>query len=155
MSIYERELLAVVYTIQKWGTYLAHKLFVIRKDQKSIKYLLEQKLNTPLQQVWMSKLMGFDFEIHYKERATNKPVDALSRKPGAELLPLLLNNAQLGLFEFTKEIQQAYQNLQTLISELQNDPKSHPKFTWNNGELRMKGKLVVGDSSEVKLLIWQ
>lgn len=155
MSIYERELLAVVYAIQKWGTYLAHKPFVIRTDQKSIKYLLEQKLNTPFQQVWMSKLMGFDFEIHYKEGVANTAADALSRKPGAELLPLLLDNAQTGLLELIKATWQTDPTLQTLVSELQANPNSHPKFTWFNGELRRKGKLVVGSNSEVKLLILQ
>lgn len=70
MSIYERELLAIVYAVQKWGAYLSHGHFIIKTDQKSIKFLLEQRLNTPFQQVWMSKLTGFDFEIHYKEGVT-------------------------------------------------------------------------------------
>lgn len=63
MSIYERELLAIVYAVQKWGAYLSHGHFIIKTDQKSIKFLMEQRLNTPFQQVWMAKLMGFDFEI--------------------------------------------------------------------------------------------
>lgn len=39
--------------------------------------------------------MGFDFDIHYKEGPSNK---ALSRKQGAESLPMLLDNAHQDMF---------------------------------------------------------
>lgn len=41
MSIYERELLAIVYTVQKWGAYLSHRHFIIKTDHKSIKFMME------------------------------------------------------------------------------------------------------------------
>lgn len=63
LFIYERELLVIVYAVQKWSTYLGHAPFVIKNDQKSIKFILDQRLHTPFQQVWVSKLMGFEFEI--------------------------------------------------------------------------------------------
>lgn len=121
MSIYERELLAIVYAIHKWRAYLSHGPFIIKTDHKSIKFLLEQRLNTPFQQVWMSKLMGFHFEIQYKEGAENKAVDALSRRTGAELLPMLLDNAQPDLLEQIKASWSADPTLQKIISELQLD----------------------------------
>lgn len=36
--------------------------------------------------------------------------------------------------------------LQTIISDLENDPNSHPKYVWSQAELRRNGKLVVGNS---------
>lgn len=45
MSTYERELLAIVYGIKKWALYLTHDHFIIKTDQKNIKYILEQRLN--------------------------------------------------------------------------------------------------------------
>lgn len=93
MSIYERELLVIVDAVQKWSSYLAHAPFTIKTYQKSIKYTWEQKLNTPFQQVWVSELHGFDFDILYKNGSSNMVVDALSRKKGDELLALILNNA--------------------------------------------------------------
>jgi len=37
LSVYEKELLAVVFSMQKWEQYLIHQPFIIRTDQKSLK----------------------------------------------------------------------------------------------------------------------
>lgn len=47
MSTYEKELLAMVLTIQKWRPYLIGQTFTMRTDQQSLKHLLEQKIGTP------------------------------------------------------------------------------------------------------------
>lgn len=101
----------------------------------------------------MSKLMGFDFEIQYKEGVENLAADALSRKPGAELLPMMLNNAQDGLLEEIKLSWSIDDSIQLLIKEILQDPHKHPKYSWHKGELRRKGKLVIGCNSELKLQI--
>ncbi|CAJ2638126.1 unnamed protein product [Trifolium pratense] len=153
MSIYEREMLAIVYAVQKWGSYLSHAPFVIKTDQKSIKHMLDQKLNTPFQQVWVAKLMGFDFEIQYREGSSNLAADALSRKTGAELLILLLNNASTDLLQAIQLSWQSDSILNSIIQDLQKDPKSHPKFSWVRNELRRRGKLVIGANHDIKLSI--
>ncbi|MCI09678.1 Ty3/gypsy retrotransposon protein, partial [Trifolium medium] len=118
MSVYERELLAIVYAVQKWSSYLSHAPFIIKTDQKSIKHILDQKLNTPFQQVWVAKLMGYDFEIQYKEGSLNTAADALSRKDGAELLPLLLSNADTDLLDSIKLSWQMDPYLTNIIQDL-------------------------------------
>ncbi|KAF7827538.1 Retrotransposable element Tf2 [Senna tora] len=75
--MYEREL---VLAVKKWRHYLIGHKFVIRTDQKALKYLLEQRIIDPDQQKWASKLMGYSFEIQYKPGVENKAVDALSRR---------------------------------------------------------------------------
>jgi len=63
LSVYEKELLAVVHAVQKWEQYLSGRPFIILTDQKSLKWLLEHKVSTPFQQFWLSKSMGFQYEI--------------------------------------------------------------------------------------------
>jgi predicted ArsR family transcriptional regulator len=41
LSTYEKELLALVLAIKKWGAYLFVTIFVIKTDQKSLKHILE------------------------------------------------------------------------------------------------------------------
>ena len=100
--MYERELLAVVYAVQKWGAYLCSKPFIIKTDQKSLKFLLEQRLNTAFQQVWMAKLMGFQFEIQFKEGKTNLAADALSRRSHVHLQAMLFSNVGDNFYEAIK-----------------------------------------------------
>lgn len=66
LSTYEKELLSLVTVVQKWRPYLLGQPFVVKTDHQSLKYLLEQKVATPAQQHWISKLMGYNFIIEYK-----------------------------------------------------------------------------------------
>lgn len=90
LSIYERELLAQVLSVQKWRPYLLGHHFLVRTDQQSLKFLLERQIGTPNQQKWLAKLLGYDFEVEYKKGRENKAADALSRKE-EEGIPMALS----------------------------------------------------------------
>jgi len=60
--------------------------FKVKTDHDSLKYFLEQRLSSKGQQKWVTKMLGYDFEIIYKKGKQNVMVDALSRKDEDVLL---------------------------------------------------------------------
>ncbi len=80
LSTYEKEFLAILMATQKWRHYLISRKFIIKTDHESLKYQLEQKITTPMQQKGMMKLMGFDYSIAYRKAKENIAADALSRR---------------------------------------------------------------------------
>lgn len=46
---------------------------------------MEQRILTPLQQKFMTKLLPNDFEVHYKRGRENTVVDGLSRLPEGQI----------------------------------------------------------------------
>lgn len=87
-AIYEHELMAVVFGVHKWRPYLLGKMFTVRTDQKSFKFLLDQRVVAGEYQRRIAKLLGCDFVIEYKSGLDNTAADALSRMPMTlELVP--------------------------------------------------------------------
>ena len=79
-STYEKELLALVTVVHKWRPYLLGRPFIIKTNQQSLKYILEQRIATPAQQKWLTKLLGYLFVVEYKKGIEKKVADALSRR---------------------------------------------------------------------------
>ena len=78
-SAYVRELYAITEAIKKWRQYLLGRKFIIRTDQKSLRALLDQVVQTLEQQKYLAKLLGYQYTIVYKPGKKNRVADALSR----------------------------------------------------------------------------
>jgi hypothetical protein len=70
----------ILHALKKWCPYLIGRYFKVKTDRDSLKYFLEQRLSSEEQQKWVTKILGYDFEIVYKKGKQNVVVDALSRK---------------------------------------------------------------------------
>jgi hypothetical protein len=79
-SIYENEMLAIMHVMDLWRPYLLGQRFQIKTDHQSLKYFLKQRISSPEQQKWVTKLFGYDYEIIYKKGKDNVVADALSQK---------------------------------------------------------------------------
>ncbi|TYK16934.1 hypothetical protein E5676_scaffold130G00710 [Cucumis melo var. makuwa] len=73
--VYERELIVVVFAVQKWRPYVLGRKFIMKTDQRSLKFLLEQRVIQPQYQKWIAKLLGYSFEVVYRpELRTRQPM---------------------------------------------------------------------------------
>ena len=78
-STYVRELVAITTAFKKWRQYLLGNPFTILTDHRSLKELIGQAIQTPEQQCYLARLLGYDYTIHYRVGRSNAAVDALSR----------------------------------------------------------------------------
>ncbi|CAL9012117.1 unnamed protein product, partial [Prunus brigantina] len=89
-STTEKELLAVVFALDKFRSYLLGTKVIIYSDHAALKYLLTKKEDKPRLIRWMLLLQEFDVEIRDKRGCENVVADHLSRLVHEEdLLPIL------------------------------------------------------------------
>ena len=152
-SVYERELMAIVFAIQKWWPYLLGQRFVVQPDQQSLKFLLEQRLVSREHQRWLTKLLGYNFEIQHCLGIENKVIDALSRRPEAvELAALTLasiNHAEQVDSEVEKD-----EKLRAIKSDIIAGSQEHTGYLVINNRLLFNGETVLArDSFLIPMLL--
>jgi hypothetical protein len=78
LSTYEKECMAILFAAEQWRPYLQHGEFIIQTDDQSLTHLDDQRLSTQWQQKALTKLLGLQFRIQYKQGCDNRVADALS-----------------------------------------------------------------------------
>lgn len=134
-SVYERELMAIVLAVQKWRPYLLGRKFVVRTDQRSLKYLLEQRTVTEDHQKWLSKLLGYNFDIVYR--------------PGKTLdvqLQALTTTCKIKWEELWKDLEAA-EEIIAIKKKLTTGAPNTTGYTLESGKVFYKGRIVLNRES--------
>ena len=154
LSTYEKEYLAILLAVEQWRSYLQHAEFTIFTDQRSLTHLTNQRLNTPWQKWVFTKLLGLQYKIVYKQGSENRVADALSRRPH-DSEPVLLAMSSCAP-SVTSAIIQGYnqdEEAQLLLSKLTIDPSAVPHFTIQEGLLRYKKRIWLGNNRDLQAQI--
>ena len=158
--IYERELMAIVMAVQRWKHYLLGNRFVVRTDQKSLKFLLEQREVNLEYQKWMHKLLGYEFDIVYKPGVENKAADGLSRIQHVQqdstlctLLALTVTKP-LMIHDLLKEIDKCGR-IKELIEKIKNRVEVKKGYAVVQNHLLYKGRLVIPTDSKFITVIFK
>jgi hypothetical protein len=78
--VYDKELYALVRTLETWQHYLWPKEFVIHSDHEALKYLKGQAKLKRRHAKWVEFIETFPYIVKYKKGKDNVVVDALSRR---------------------------------------------------------------------------
>ncbi|RDX89086.1 Retrovirus-related Pol polyprotein, partial [Mucuna pruriens] len=85
----KKELLAIVFALDKFHSYLLGSKIVVFSDHAALRYLLKKPDAKPRLIRWMLLLQEFNLEIRDKKGAENSVADHLSRiEGGSEQLPI-------------------------------------------------------------------
>ncbi|KAL2245963.1 UNVERIFIED_CONTAM: Retrovirus-related Pol polyprotein from transposon [Sesamum indicum] len=132
LSTYEKEFLALLLAVTKWKHYLQGHHFIIRTDQKSLKHILDQRVDSVLQQRWVTKLLGLSYEVQYKKGNENRAANALSKVEHSSLEGgIHAISTQLPLW--MQELQMSYKEdplFQPIIQAKIIDNQSHPEYKY-------------------------
>ena len=146
-SVYDKELYALVRSLQTWQHYLWPKEFVIHSDHESLKYLKGQGKLSKRHAKWVEFIETFPYVVKYLKGKENIVADALSRRY------TLLNSLHSRLFglEFIKDLYANDVDFGSMFQACESGP--FEKFYLFDGFLFKENKLCVPKCSLREALI--
>jgi transposase InsO family protein len=150
LSTYEKEYLAILMAVEHWRSYLQHAEFIIHTDQRSLVHLNEQRLHTHWQQKVFTKLLGLHYSIVYKKGSDNRVADALSRRSHHEASCLAISVSAPSWVARVVDSYSEDAHATQLLAKLSLDNDSVPHFSLQQGLLRFKNRIWIGDCALIK-----
>ena len=148
-STYDKELYALVRTLETWQHYLWPKEFVIHSDHESLKHIKSQAKLNRRHAKWVEFIETFPYVIKHKKGKENVIADALSRRY------TMLSQLDFKIFGL-ETIKDQYVHDADFKDVMQNckEGRMWNKFVVNDGFVFRANKLCIPASS-VRLLLLQ
>jgi len=89
-------------------------------------------LSYPSQHLWMTKLLGFDYDIEYKKGRENVVADGLSRSSSCGVFTMVMSTVSTTIMNEVRKSWELDNVVQGIIKDLQDNPNSHPHYKWVN-----------------------
>lgn len=115
-----------------------------------MKELLEQRLQTPEQQQWLPKFLGYDFVIQYKPGRENLPANALSRS----FLMAWLEAVGVWMNQVSALLQED-NSLAAIYKQCMEGTVQGTEYAVKDGLLFWKGRMMIPSNKELKEQIMQ
>lgn len=149
ISTYDKEAMEIIEAVKKWKHYFLATALIIRTDQESLKYIREQKLTEGIQHKLLLKLLGYNFTIEYKKGKENKVADALSRVKHWTSMLVVSNTTPTWVMEVVRSYNQD-EKVKDWITQCSVDKENNGSYSYRNGILRFKNKVVVGNATALR-----
>lgn len=124
-SVTERELLSVIFCVEKFRPYVEGVKFQVITDHHSLLWLNNIKNPSGRLARWAVRLRQFSFDLIHRKGSSNVVPDALSRIPH--------NTPEIALLQFsTQNLDPWYKSL---MDKVQNNPEEFPQWKVDQGLL--------------------
>ncbi|GKA70290.1 ty3-gypsy retrotransposon protein, partial [Tanacetum coccineum] len=105
-------------------------------------------IQTPDQQRWLTKLLGYDYKILYRPSQTKNVADVLSRCPHSEFLSLYgISYVDFQLLDNLRSYYSSTKMGQQLVSKLTSTLSETNFYQFRDGLLYFKGKLFIPEAT--------
>nr|GFB38121.1 Ty3/gypsy retrotransposon protein [Tanacetum cinerariifolium] len=147
-STYTKEFYAITKAVKKWRQYLLGHRFRIYTDHHSLKHILTQTIQSPEQQKWVTKLLGYDFEVLYKPGRENTVADALSRVDIPSMLAISYPTATW--LDDIRDYCVTDPKGKEFAASITADPTAFPNHVFRDGLVFITGKLFIPPISKIR-----
>lgn len=147
-TITEKELLAIIYALEKFKRFLLYRRFTIRTDNKALTFIKKITYGNNRITRWIMKLQDYDFAIEHCKGKDNIVADVLSRTVkeqegiGEQLQEILIHSIQTERGDQAKGINELHviteNEVKDLIKEIKKDQRRTAEEEPDGDDYRIK-----------------